>query len=64
MATTKCALCGCVHIVPMFDGDESETVTCMACKGRFVIGRRDAKSKEEHWPSKQHRSMYRDEPTS
>lgn len=58
--TTKCTMCGCIHIVPMFDEDESEMLTCMACKGRFVVVR-GAKTPEGHWPSRIHRSMVRED---
>ena len=39
--TANCPMCQCVHIVPMFDDDESDAQTCIACHGffRFVITR-------------------------
>jgi len=35
MKTASCSLCGSVHVVPMFDGKESEDVKCQTCGGYF-----------------------------
>jgi len=35
MYTAKCPLCGCLHNVPAFDGEESAAVQCISCRGWF-----------------------------
>lgn len=57
--THQCPMCGCIMVTPMFDGEESEAQTCIACKGRFRIHRTRV---GEHWSTKLDRSMYRDDP--
>ena len=41
MHTAKCPLCGCLHNVPAFDGEESVAVQCISCRGWFHFTERD-----------------------
>lgn len=60
MKTAACPMCTAIHTVPFFDGKESDPVTCITCRGVYVIVA--PKKAGEEFTTRTHRSMLAQEP--